>query len=97
MIAYKTKGPLDAHCHNILREHLIEGGRAGPLSACTLLSYRLHLTLPSVLFVVTVFLIAQLAGLFYDPYPGPSFALHVCASPQFMPVEQKSVREPSET
>src|SRR5262249_35876474 len=47
IIAYETKGRLDAHRHNILREHLIEGGRAGPLSAYTLLSYHLHLTLPS--------------------------------------------------
>jgi len=50
-----------------------------------------------VLFVVTVFLIAQLAAVVYDPYPGPSVALDVGACPQFMPVEQKSVWEPSET
>jgi hypothetical protein len=50
-----------------------------------------------VLFVVTVFLIAQLAAVVYDLYPGPSAALDVCACPQFMPVEQKSVREPSGT
>jgi hypothetical protein len=47
--------------------------------------------------VVTVFLIAQLAAVVYDPYPGPSAALDVCACPQFMPVKQKSVREPSGT
>ena len=44
-----------------------------------------------MLFVVTVFLIAQLAAVVYDLYPGPSAALDVCACPQFMPVEQKSV------
>ena len=43
------------------------------------------------------FLIAELAAVVYDPYPGPSVALDVCACPQFMPVEQKSVREPPET
>src|SRR6516165_1240610 len=68
-------------------------------------SERLHVVeLPSpsyspvaVLFVVTVFLIAQLAAVVYDPYPGPCVALDVCACRQFMPVEQKSAREPSET
>jgi len=45
--------------------------------------------------VVTVFLIAQLAAVVCDTYPGPCVALDAC--PQFMPVEQKSAREPSET
>ena len=86
-----------AYRHNILREHLIEGGRAGPLSACIV-----ELPSPShspvaVLFVVTVFLFAQLAAVVYDPYPGPSVALDVCTCPQFMPVEQKSMWQPSET
>ena len=44
--------------------------------------------------MVAVFLIAQLAAVVYDPYPGPSVALDVCACPQFMPIKQKSVREP---
>ena len=36
----------------------------------------------AVLFVVTVFLIAQLAAVVYDIHiPGPSVALHVCACP----------------
>src|SRR5262249_36761953 len=51
----------------------------------------------AVLFVVTVFLIAQLAAVVYDPYPGPCVALDVCACPPFMPLEQKSAREPSQT
>jgi hypothetical protein len=68
-------------------------------------SERLHVVeLPSpshspvaVLFVVTVFLIAQLAAIVYNPYPGPSVALDVRACPQFMAIKPKSVREPSGT